>query len=86
MVLEWSSAEVGEGAYIAPSSHRENGIWALFVIPARQRSAIAGSSATPAGPAVSFARSMPTGWPASSSIATENPSPPSRFMLSASKA
>jgi hypothetical protein len=33
IVLEWSRAEVGEGAYIAPMSHELNGIWALLVMP-----------------------------------------------------
>ena len=83
IVLEWRSAEVGDGAYIAPRSHDENGIWALFVIPASASRAMAGSSVAAAGPAVSFARSRPPGWPARSRIATENPSPPRRFMLRA---
>ena len=35
MVLEWSKADVGEGAYIAPISQDENGICALLVMPAK---------------------------------------------------
>ena len=86
IVLEWSRAEVGDGAYIAPSSHDENGICAAFVRPARQSSASAGRSAAVAGPAVSLARSRPSGWPVSIRIAIEKPSPPSMFMFRASKA
>ena len=86
MVLEWSSAEVGDGAYMAPSSHDENGNWALLVIPARASSAMAGSSAAPAGPAVRRARSSPSGCAASSTIASENPRPPTRFMFKARNA
>lgn len=39
-VDEWTSAETGVGAAIAAGSHLENGIWALFVIAARERQAI----------------------------------------------
>jgi len=60
IVLEWSSAEVGEGAYMAPISHDENGICALLVMPANASSAIAGRSAPAAGPWVSLARSSPS--------------------------
>src|SRR5664279_6207135 len=69
IVLEWSRAEVGDGAYIAPSSQRENGICAAFVSPARHSSANAGRSAAVAGPAVSLARSKPFGWLERSRIA-----------------
>ncbi len=34
MVLEWSRAETGVGATIAPRSQEENGIRAAFVMPA----------------------------------------------------
>lgn len=33
---EWTSALTGVGAAIAAGSQLENGIWALFVIPARR--------------------------------------------------
>jgi len=36
-VDEWTKAETGVGAAMAAGSHAENGIWALFVIPARIR-------------------------------------------------
>ncbi len=57
IVLEWRSAEVGEGAYMAPSSQDENGIWALLVIPAKARSATARRTRPLTGPAVSLSSS-----------------------------
>src|SRR6478609_2187062 len=78
MVLEWRRAEVGVGAYIAPMSQDENGIWALLVRPGR--------IAWPAGPAVMRARSNPLGSFERSTSATENPSPPMRFMFRARNA
>ena len=45
IVEEWSRAEVGVGATIAPRSQVWNGIWAAFVMPARASSA-AGRAAT----------------------------------------
>src|SRR6478609_1425230 len=75
IVLEWRRAEVGVGAYIAPMSHDENGIWALLVRPARLSSAIAGRIAWLAGPAVIRARSNPPGSFERSTSAAENPSP-----------
>ncbi len=39
IVEEWSKAEVGVGATIAPKSQPENGIWAALVMPAKASSA-----------------------------------------------
>ena len=43
MVEEWSRADVGVGATIAPRSQVWNGIWAAFVRPANA-SAVTGST------------------------------------------
>ncbi len=67
MVLEWSRAETGVGATIAPRSQEENGIRAAFVIPANPIRA-AGTSMMAASPdASTAARSIP---PLTGSIAT----------------
>src|ERR1035437_8034908 len=86
IVLEWSRAEVGDGAYIAPINQELKGIWALLVMPANASSATAARSVPETGPAVSFARSRPFGWFDRSAIASPNPRPPRRFMLRALKA
>ena len=86
MVLEWSKAEVGVGACIAPKSHDEKGIWALLVRPANARSATAGNASALAGPAHNRAKSSPVGDEASSAMATEKPRPPNRFIDRALKA
>ena len=45
-MLEWSRADTGVGATIAPTSQEENGIKAAFVIPAKLIST-AGTMANP---------------------------------------
>ena len=68
IVLEWSRAEVGDGAYMAPSSHeRERHLGALRdARPGRAARSRAGARRRPDRRS-GCARSRPSGWPASSS-------------------
>ena len=78
MVLEWSRAETGVGATIAPSSQRENGSWAALARPAK---AIRQAGIIAAWPRASSAVRSRVRWPSGASIAshsraTAKPVPP----------
>ena len=82
MVEECSSAEVGVGATMAPSSQVWNGICAAFVTPANA-SAVAGSAASTGNAEPSCKNSSMDSVPNCTAMAyrpTKKPRPPARFM------
>ena len=89
MVLEWSRAETGVGATIAPRSQEEKGISAAFVIPANPIRTAGIRTTAASEEASTRARSIP---PLVASVAarkmsaTTKATPPRRFITRARKA
>ena len=83
MVEECSSADVGVGATIAPSSHVWTGIWAALIIPATaRRPTISRSHLSPESPARSDAMSRRPYSDAMTIRAARKHIPPTRLNVS----
>ena len=83
IVDEWSRAEVGVGATMAPSSHVWKGIWAALVSPANARAHTATVTSSGCSNPMSKNRSndsVPVRMTARNS-ATRKPMPPAMFMM-----
>ena len=85
IVDEWSNADVGVGATIAPSSQLLNGICAAFVIPANAKNAAGTAIRSPYTVPIRSIVLSSTVWNTVPriTIPTANPRPPRRFMISA---
>ena len=85
IVEEWSNADVGVGATIAPSSQLLNGICAALVIPANAKNAAGIATRSPYTDPIRSMEFSSTVWNTIPriTIPTANPRPPSKFMISA---